>query len=77
MTTEKLKETMKLADELETIETFQKAFHEPYVKGIYAYKAGTKEPVEINLEIDSELFRLIDDYLGRKLTEMKKKFEEM
>lgn len=77
MTAEKLKETMKLADEIETMDAFQKAFHEPYVNGIYAYRAGRKEPVMINIEIDSELFRLIDDYLGRQLTEMKKKFEEM
>lgn len=77
MTIEKLKETMKLADEIETTEKFQKAFHEPCIKGLLAYRIGVKEPATLSIEGDSELFQLIDEYLGKKLSEMKKQFEEM
>lgn len=77
MTIEKLKETMKLAEEIETTEKFQKAFHEPCMKGLLAYRIGVKEPATLSIESDSELFQLIDEYLGKKLSEMKKQFEEM
>lgn len=77
MTVEKLKETMKLADEIETMEKFQKAFHEPCMKGLIAYRIGVNEPAILSIESDSELFQLIDEYLGKKLSEMKKKFEKM
>ncbi len=77
MTVEKFKETMKLADEIETMETFQNAFHEPCMKNINAYRIGVDVPAILSIESDSELFQLIDNYLERQLSEMKKKFEEM
>ena len=56
MTTEKLKNTIKLAEGIEALETFQNAFREPYVKGLFAYKAGAVEPIRLSVESDSELY---------------------
>lgn len=77
MTIEQLEQGKKLAEEMKRLEEFHKAFHDPCMKGLLAYRAGIKEPATLSLESGSELYNLIDDYLGRKLSETKKKFEEM
>lgn len=77
MTIEKLKQTIKLADEIQMMETFYEAFHGPCMKGLLAYRIRVKEPVTLSIKSDSELFNLIDDYLKQRLSKMKKQFEEM
>lgn len=77
MTIEQLEQGKKLAEEMKKLEEFHKAFHEPCMKGLLAYRVGVKEPATLSLESGSELYNLIDDYLGRQLEETKKKFEEM
>lgn len=77
MTIEQLEQGKKIAEEMKRLEEFHNAFHEPYIKGLFTYRVGVREPAELRFESGSELYNLIDDYLRRQLEETKKKFEEM
>ncbi len=77
MTIEQLEKGKKLAEEMQKLEEFHNAFHEPYMKGLLAYRTGVKEPATLSIGKDSKLYKLIDDYIANKLEQVKKQFEEM
>lgn len=75
MTTEKLKQAISLTEEIQALEVFLKAFHEPCMKGLIAYRTGIKKPATLGIE--SELCEIIGNYLEQRLAVLKNKFEEM
>ena len=78
MTVEQLEQGKKLVEEMKQLENFRKAFHEPCIKTIIAYKTDVKEPkVSLGFDTSSELYELIDGYLWRRLKEIKREFNEI
>ncbi len=75
MTDEKLKEAKELAEKIQELESFLKAFHEPGMKEVVVYKVRENRPV--TLSIEAELCEIIDGHLKQQLAALKKKFEEM
>ncbi len=77
MTIEQLEKGKKLAEEMRKLEEFYNAFHEPFMKGLLAYRTGVKEPATLSINRDSGLYKLIDDYIANELKQIKKQFEEI
>lgn len=77
MTTEQLENGKKLAEEIKELEKFQRAFREPCMKSILAHSMNADKFFHLSIESDSELYRIIDDYVSGELAEVKKQFEEI
>ncbi|NBH15615.1 hypothetical protein D3Z36_15995 [Lachnospiraceae bacterium] len=77
MTIEQLGKGKKLAEKIKELDEFQNAFREHCMKTVLAHSMNSEKPFRLDIETDSELYKIIDDYVSGKLSELKKQFEEI
>ena len=77
MTIEQLGKGKKLAEKIEKLDKFQNAFREHCVKSILAHSMNADKPFCLDIETDSKLYKIIDNYVSEELAELKKQFEEI
>lgn len=79
MTISQFKSGKELMGKIQELQEFQKAFHDPYINIIRAcaYDGQINKTKELEIKTDSELHKLIDDYVERQLSELKKHFDEI
>lgn len=77
MTIEQLGKGKKLAEKIERLDEFQNAFREPCMKSVLAHSMNADKPFHLSIESGSELYKIIDDYVSKELSELKRRFEEI
>lgn len=80
MTKEQLGRATKILDEIQEMETFIKAFNEPYMNCIRASAFGNNNidcGKTIIIHSDSELHSLILTYYNLKLEQLRKEFQNL
>lgn len=76
MKVKEIKDIVSLSENIQTLKAFLQEFHEPGMNGIVSYRVGKNTPAVLSVEYDSELYRIINDYLERHLSEMEKQLEK-
>ena len=77
MTIEQLGKGKKLAEKIERLDEFQNAFREHCMKTILAHSMDSEKPFRLDIETDSKLYKIIDNYVSEELAELKRQFEEI
>lgn len=77
MTIEQLGTGKKLAEKIKRLDEFQNAFREHCIKSILAHSMNAEKPFRLDIETDSKLYKIIDNYVSEELTELKRQFEEI
>lgn len=79
MTPEQLQRANELSEKTKELEVFQKAFNNGYVNYIRAVNYNGDKPCNksINVYSGDELHTLINDYVDKRLRELKTEFENL
>ena len=79
MTVEQLNNGQRIMDKIKELQKFQKALHAPYINFIRAcdYQGDREANRTINIDSNSELYKMIDCYIDTQIKKMQEEFDSI
>lgn len=78
MTVPQLEKGKEIFSKMKRLQEFSDAFHGSGLKCIKVFTPfNNKDFVELNIDRDSKLYEIIDDYVGQEIENISKQFEKI